>query len=64
MNFAKELSDKNWKHFQFSSYDNPFLKEEQIKELIEEVGGEDSEVVKQEIYGEFIDSGGAELCIN
>ncbi|MDT3328840.1 hypothetical protein, partial [Campylobacter coli] len=57
----KELSDKNWKHFQFSSYDNPFLKEEQIKELIEEVGGEDSEVVKQEIYGEFIDSGGAEL---
>ncbi|EAI5941608.1 terminase [Campylobacter coli] len=57
----KELSDKNWKHFQFSSYDNPFLKEEQIKELIEEVGGEDSKVVKQEIYGEFIDSGGAEL---
>nr|EEP3161715.1 terminase [Campylobacter coli] len=57
----KELSDKNWKHFQFSSYDNPFLKEDQIKELIEEVGGEDSEVVKQEIYGEFIDSGGAEL---
>ncbi|EIT3353654.1 hypothetical protein MWI99_001574 [Campylobacter coli] len=52
---------KNWKHFQFSSYDNPFLKEEQIKELIEEVGGEDSEVVKQEIYGEFIDSSSAEL---
>lgn len=57
----KELSDKNWKHFQFSSYDNPFLKEDQIKELIEEVGGEDSEVVKQEIYGEFIDSSSAEL---
>ncbi|MFX3627623.1 hypothetical protein [Campylobacter sp. LH-2024] len=62
MNFAeKELSDKNWKHFQFSSYDNPFLKQEQIKELIEEVGGEGSEVVKQEIYGEFIDSSNAEL---
>ncbi|XGQ69720.1 terminase large subunit domain-containing protein [Campylobacter hepaticus] len=57
----KELSDKNWKHFQFSSYDNPFLKEDQIKELIEEVGGQDSEVVKQEIYGEFIDSSSAQL---
>ncbi len=57
----KELSDKNWKHYQFSSYDNPFLKEDQIKELIEEVGGEGSEVVKQEIYGEFIDNASAEL---
>lgn len=57
----KELSDKNWKHFQFSSYDNPFLKEEQIKELIEEVGGENSSIVKQEIYGEFIDNFGSEL---
>ncbi|WP_348518102.1 terminase family protein [Campylobacter sp. CCS1377] len=57
----KELNDCNWKHYQFSSYDNPFLKEEQIKELIAEVGGEDSEVVKQEIYGEFIDNASAEL---
>lgn len=57
----KELSDENWKHFQFSSYDNPFLSKDQIKELIEEVGGEDSEVVKQEIYGDFIDNSSAEL---
>ncbi|CAM4032436.1 terminase family protein [Campylobacter armoricus] len=57
----KELSDKNFKHFQFSSYDNPFLSKEQIKELIEEVGGEDSEVVRQEIYGEFIDNSNNEL---
>lgn len=52
----KELSDKNWKHFQFSSFENPFIEKEQIQELIEEVGGEGSEVVKQEIYGEFVDS--------
>ena len=57
----KELKDSNWKHFQFSSFDNPLLKEDEIKRLIDELGGEESKVVKQEIYGEFIDESSNEL---
>lgn len=46
---------KDWEHFQFSSFDNPLLDENGIKQLIDELGGESSDVVKQEIYGEFVD---------
>lgn len=57
----KELSDTNWKHFQFSSFDNPLLEKAEIERLIAENGGEDSKVVRQEIYGEFIDNSSSEL---
>jgi predicted phage terminase large subunit-like protein len=39
----------------FSSYDNPFLNPEDIKVLETEIGNMNPQMVKQEIYGEFID---------
>lgn len=52
-----------WEHFQFSSFDNPLINKDEIKRLINELGGENSEVVRQEIYGEFVD-GSSNLLIN
>ncbi|OCR99235.1 hypothetical protein A9K75_07875 [Campylobacter fetus subsp. testudinum] len=46
---------EGWEHFTFSSFDNPLLKKDEINRLIDELGGLESEVVKQEIYGEFVD---------
>jgi len=48
--------EKEWKNFQFSTYDNPLLKKEQIDEMVAELGGIDSDVVRQEIFGEFLDT--------
>lgn len=48
---------KNWKHFTFTSFNNPYLSKDDIEELITElkrIGGEN--FVKQEIFGEFLDS--------
>ena len=39
----------------FSSYDNPFLRQEDINDLAQEIAGFDPMKVRQEIYGEFID---------
>ncbi|OCR86693.1 hypothetical protein CFT13S00388_07945 [Campylobacter fetus subsp. testudinum] len=47
--------EKDWEHFQFTTFDNPLLDKSGIKQLIDELGGESSDVVKQEIYGEFVD---------
>ncbi|AQW83003.1 terminase large subunit domain-containing protein [Campylobacter pinnipediorum] len=49
-------NEKDWKNYQISSYKNPMLRPDEIDELIAELGGADSDVVKQEIYGEFLDS--------
>ncbi|WP_193431648.1 terminase large subunit domain-containing protein [Campylobacter pinnipediorum] len=49
-------NEKDWVNYQVSSFDNPMLRENEINELIEELGGADSDVVKQEIYGEFLDT--------
>lgn len=48
--------DKDWKNYQISSFNNPLLKKEQIDEMVAELGGIDSDVVRQEIYGEFLDT--------
>ena len=48
--------EKDWVNFQISSFNNPLLKKEQIDEMVAELGGVDSDVVKQEIYGEFLDT--------
>jgi hypothetical protein len=53
-------NNKKWKHFRFSSYDNPCLSGAEIKELEEELGNSPN-VIKQEIYGEFTDSATNEL---
>ncbi|PPB58756.1 terminase [Campylobacter hyointestinalis subsp. hyointestinalis] len=52
-----------WEHFKFSSFDNPLINKDEIKRLISELGGENSEVVRQEIYGEFVD-GSSNLLIS
>lgn len=48
--------DKNWEFLQFSSFDNPLIKAEEINNLISDLGGDESPVVKQEIFGEFVDN--------
>ena len=47
---------KEWEFLQFSSFDNPLLDKDEIYRLIDELGGENSAVVKQEIFGEFVDN--------
>lgn len=49
--------DKNWKHFAYTTFDNPFISKKEVDSLIDErmrAGGESA--VKQEIYGEFLDA--------
>lgn len=53
---AIKKKNAEWKFFQFSSFDNPLVNADEIKRLIDELGGENSEIVKQEIYGEFVDN--------
>ncbi|MCR8696994.1 MULTISPECIES: hypothetical protein [Campylobacter] len=60
-NSIKSVS--GWEHFQFSSFDNSLLDKDEIKRLITELGGENSEVVRQEIFGEFVD-GSSNLLIS
>ena len=49
-------NEKGWRNFQFSSYDNPLLQKEEIDRLVAELGGADSDVARQEIFGEFLDT--------
>ena len=49
-------NEKDWVNFQISSYKNPMLRHGEIDELIAELGGAGSDVVRQEIYGEFLDT--------
>jgi hypothetical protein len=44
---------KDFQSFQFSTYDNPYLTQQEIDDLIEEMS---DEVVAQEVYGEFTDT--------
>lgn len=57
---AKE-NDPTHELFQFSSYDNPFLSQTDIKELEEEMRIMNPQMVQQEIYGEFVDGAAGEL---
>lgn len=47
--------------FQFSSYDNPFLNDSDIKELEDEIRLMNPQMVQQEIYAEFVDGAVGEL---
>lgn len=49
-------NEKDWVNYQISSYKNPMLRHGEIDELIAELGGAGSDVVRQEIYGEFLDT--------
>ncbi|MDA3056436.1 MULTISPECIES: hypothetical protein [unclassified Campylobacter] len=52
----KALKGGEWEFLQYSSFDNPLIDKNEILGLIDEMGGENSPVVKQEIYGEFVDN--------
>ena len=45
-------TEKDWKLFQFSTYDNPLIDVDEIKQLEKEIA---SSIRDQEIYGKFID---------
>lgn len=49
-------NENGWINFQFSSYDNPLLDKSEIDRLVLEMGGSDSDIAKQEIFGEFLDT--------
>lgn len=59
----KRARDNDPSHdlFQFSSYDNPFLSQTDIKELEAEMQIMNPQMVQQEIYGEFVDGAAGEL---
>ena len=54
-------NDPLYELFQYSSYDNPFLSPEDVKELEEEIKLMNPEMVRQEIYAEFVDGAEGEL---
>lgn len=41
----------------FTSYDNPFLPEGSVQELLDAYGGMDTAPARQEVFGEFLDGG-------
>lgn len=47
--------------FQFSSYDNPFLSQTDVKELEDEMRLMNPQMVQQEIYAQFVDGAAGEL---
>src|SRR5699024_1113346 len=47
--------------FQFSSYDNPFLNDADVKELEEEMQRMNPAMVQQEIYAQIVDGAAGEL---
>lgn len=57
---AKE-NDSAFDLFQFSSYDNPFLNDVDVKELEDEMQRMNPQMVQQEIYAQFVDGAAGEL---
>jgi len=53
--------DPLYQLFQYSSYDNPFLGKDDIKELENEIRLMNPQMVQQEIYAEFVDGAAGEL---
>lgn len=47
--------------YQFSSYDNPFLSKDDVKELEDEMQRMNPAMVQQEIYAQFVDGAAGEL---
>jgi len=53
--------DKAFQLFQYSSYDNPFLSQTDVKELEEEMQLMNPAMVQQEIYAQFVEGAAGEL---
>lgn len=45
------------RHYRFSCFDNPWIKQSEIERLIQTQGGHDDPVVRREYYGEFVADG-------
>lgn len=54
-------NDPAFQLFQFSSYDNPFLSNDDVKELEDEMNRMNPQMVQQEIYAQFVDGAAGEL---
>jgi hypothetical protein len=50
-----EEGHKNYKMFTFTSYQSAVASKEDIDELVSDLGGPNSPIVRQEIFGEFVD---------
>jgi len=49
---AKDPANEDQRHFHFTSYDNPFLPEESLQELINEIP---KSIQEQEVYADFLE---------
>lgn len=54
-------NDPSYEMHQFSSYDNPFLRNEDVKDLEDEMSTMNPQMVQQEIYAQFVDGAAGEL---
>ena len=52
--YAISGQDPNWKAWRLTTYDNPLISEEDIEAMKREL--KDEKVIRQEIYGEFIEA--------
>jgi hypothetical protein len=52
---AKSNELEGWQPFKYSTYDNPYLTRASVDELVAQLGGRDCDLVKQEIFGDFVD---------
>ena len=51
--YGYDPDKKNWQSLHYSTFDNPFLTQSAIHELMEEIP---DSTIRQEIYGEFLDT--------
>ena len=61
MAMAAERGETNYRRLAYSSYDNPLLKPEDVDELKDEISRMNPQMVRQEIYGEFLEGAGGLL---
>lgn len=54
-------NDPNFQLFQYSSYDNPFLSQDDVRQLEEEMRLMNPAMVQQEIHAQFVDGAAGEL---
>jgi predicted phage terminase large subunit-like protein len=60
--YQKAISgDPTYEMHQFSSYDNPYLRNEDVQALEDEMRTMNPQMVQQEIYGQFVDGAAGEL---
>jgi phage terminase large subunit-like protein len=56
-----KANDPSYEMHQYSSYDNPFLRDEDVKALEDEMQTMNPQMVQQEIYAQFVDGASGEL---